>query len=455
MKRGKRRLFFIGCAALLLAACARPAEESAGSAKTTAAEAQTTAAAAAEAVLEEIRSAQRMDLSEAYEKVKDLTPQSEEDKKFVEQIKALNDCSGQFVQVSEETGNRYGATVAFYFINGQLQCSVDYSGYMGKLSDGTVTTTEEPDYLFESHPKGDLFGDEQDFQIYFGKSKLHILWGKSSDYTLTRGDGSVDFAQDHKPPFDETETYQKLISMIDQQYESYPHEISYDREKKAINIYFEAPEKTRAALELQRSDLLESWQNLSDAMAKLSQTLLDIVKIGDSASYVNIYFVDQLIHGNQYAADDYLLWIENGVEQYNYAKNSSSGASAPTTAAAPTETAGSRMEERRETRGSTGTDLRNATTGEQNALASAKNYLEFMAFSKSGLMEQLEYEGYSQTEASYAVEHCGADWNEQAVKKAQEYLEFMNFSRSGLIEQLEYEGFTSSQAEYGVSRAYN
>lgn len=30
----------------------------------------------------------------------------------------------------------------------------------------------------------------------------------------------------------------------------------------------------------------------------------------------------------------------------------------------------------------------------------------------------------------------------------------MSFSRSGLIEQLEFEGFTRSQAEYGVDAVY-
>jgi hypothetical protein len=34
---------------------------------------------------------------------------------------------------------------------------------------------------------------------------------------------------------------------------------------------------------------------------------------------------------------------------------------------------------------------------------------------------------------------------------AAEYLEFSAFSRSGLIDQLIYEGFTPQQAEYGVS----
>jgi hypothetical protein len=37
-----------------------------------------------------------------------------------------------------------------------------------------------------------------------------------------------------------------------------------------------------------------------------------------------------------------------------------------------------------------------------------------------------------------------------AREKAADYLEFSAFSRSGLIEQLEFGGFTTTQAEYGV-----
>lgn len=87
----------------------------------------------------------------------------------------------------------------------------------------------------------------------------------------------------------------------------------------------------------------------------------------------------------------------------------------------------------------------------QNALSKAHDYLEFTAFSYSGLVDQLEYEQFSADAATYAADNCGADWNEQAAKKAQSYLDFSSFSRQELIDQLLYEGFTNEQAEYGVS----
>lgn len=90
------------------------------------------------------------------------------------------------------------------------------------------------------------------------------------------------------------------------------------------------------------------------------------------------------------------------------------------------------------------------TLGMSNALEQALNYLNYTAFSYTGLMDQLEYEGYSEEEAAYAVDNCGADWNEQALKKAESYLEYTAFSYTGLIDQLEYEGFTADEAAYGA-----
>lgn len=91
-----------------------------------------------------------------------------------------------------------------------------------------------------------------------------------------------------------------------------------------------------------------------------------------------------------------------------------------------------------------------ATTGEKNALKKAKSYLEYSAFSRDGLIGQLEFEGYTNSEATYGADNVGADWNEQAIKKAGQYLEYSAFSYTGLVEQLEFEKFTHEQAVYGV-----
>ena len=92
------------------------------------------------------------------------------------------------------------------------------------------------------------------------------------------------------------------------------------------------------------------------------------------------------------------------------------------------------------------------TAGQRNALEAARSYLHYAAFSYQGLIEQLEYEGYTKEEAKYGADHCGADWKEQAVKCAKSYLSFSTFSRQELIRQLEFEGFTHEQAVYGVEK---
>ena len=87
-----------------------------------------------------------------------------------------------------------------------------------------------------------------------------------------------------------------------------------------------------------------------------------------------------------------------------------------------------------------------------NVVKTARNYLDFIAFSRKGLIDQLVYEGYSQESAEYAVDNIGADWNQQCAKKAEDYLDYMSFSRDGLYQQLAYEGFTDEQIQYGLSQ---
>jgi Host cell surface-exposed lipoprotein len=101
------------------------------------------------------------------------------------------------------------------------------------------------------------------------------------------------------------------------------------------------------------------------------------------------------------------------------------------------------------------------TTSQKNAVESAKNYLQFQAFSKKGLIQQLSSaagDGFPKADARYAVNHIDVDWNAQAVKSAREYLDTQSFSRNALIEQLSSsagEGFTLAQAQHAVSKVYS
>jgi SOS response regulatory protein OraA/RecX len=92
------------------------------------------------------------------------------------------------------------------------------------------------------------------------------------------------------------------------------------------------------------------------------------------------------------------------------------------------------------------------TLSQDNAVRKAIAYLDYSAFSKKSLIDQLVYEGYSKADASFAVDYIEVDWLEQAALKAQSYLDYSPFSRQGLIDQLVYEGFTQEEAVYGVNK---
>ena len=59
------------------------------------------------------------------------------------------------------------------------------------------------------------------------------------------------------------------------------------------------------------------------------------------------------------------------------------------------------------------------TKGQINALNKANSYLSVTSFSYSGLISQLKYSGFTNEEATYAADNCGANWSEQGLKKSQ------------------------------------
>ena len=96
----------------------------------------------------------------------------------------------------------------------------------------------------------------------------------------------------------------------------------------------------------------------------------------------------------------------------------------------------------------------NPTPNEQTALECAINYLDATPLSYSGLIKQLEFEQYSHSEAVYAADHCGADWNEQAARQARRYNRISSPSRDDLIDQLISTGFTEEQTVFGADAVF-
>lgn len=86
------------------------------------------------------------------------------------------------------------------------------------------------------------------------------------------------------------------------------------------------------------------------------------------------------------------------------------------------------------------------TLGQENALRSAKEYLNMSGFSRVGLIDQLKHEGFSPEEARIAMEAADPDWVDQAINSARSYIASSSFSRRSLIEQLSHDGFLGHEA---------
>jgi regulator of sigma D len=99
----------------------------------------------------------------------------------------------------------------------------------------------------------------------------------------------------------------------------------------------------------------------------------------------------------------------------------------------------------------------NLTTGQEQAVGSAQDYLSTGHFSEQGLIGQLSSkygDGFAKKDAIFAVHHIKVDWNKQAVGSAKDYLSTGHFSRDGLIGQLSSaygDQFTKAQAIYAVN----
>jgi Host cell surface-exposed lipoprotein len=96
---------------------------------------------------------------------------------------------------------------------------------------------------------------------------------------------------------------------------------------------------------------------------------------------------------------------------------------------------------------------------DQQAVDAAKGYLsEGQGFSEQGLLQQLTSSagsGFTQAQAEYAINYLHPDWDAQAVDAAKGYLQLGGFSQDSLLQQLTSSagsGFTQAQAEYAVNQ---
>ena len=343
----------------------------------------------------------------------------------------LRACEGIYVQEREaDDYEAYTATLEIWLEKGEPRCAVDYTNYMGMLSRYPAPITRaEKGSGFHTEPSDGV----QTFQIDFDTENMHIVWGDGScDYRLHKWSGDPKELED--TPFDETEDYDFVVSLLRQLVpKDAESRIAYQAETKTLSLYF--CEKDRP-----RWFLLERLDNNREALLQLEEPLKEASDV--AKSYMDIFlqdpfdpvpeascviaFVDRLRDDSNYTENDLIVEVKDGKVVYNIAR-AVKKVSNPTPA---------------------------PTVGEKNALKTAKQYLEYIPFSYEGLVKQLEYEGYTHSQAVYGADHCGANWKQEAVAMAKRYLEVSSFSYQGLIDQLEYEGFTHEQAVYGADRTY-
>ena len=96
---------------------------------------------------------------------------------------------------------------------------------------------------------------------------------------------------------------------------------------------------------------------------------------------------------------------------------------------------------------------------DQQAYDAAKSYLSLgQGFSEQGLLQQLTSSaggGFTQAQAESAINYLHPDWDAQAVDAAKGYLQLGGFSQASLLQQLTSSaggGFTEAQAEYAVNQ---
>jgi len=96
---------------------------------------------------------------------------------------------------------------------------------------------------------------------------------------------------------------------------------------------------------------------------------------------------------------------------------------------------------------------------DQQAVDAANGYLSSgQGFSDQGLLQQLTSSagsGFTESQAEYAINSVNPDWDAQAVDAAKGYMQMGGFSQASLIQQLTSSagnGFTQAQAEYAASQ---
>ncbi|MBQ9828423.1 MAG: hypothetical protein IJM62_07050 [Lachnospiraceae bacterium] len=123
-----------------------------------------------------------------------------------------------------------------------------------------------------------------------------------------------------KTPFNETAMYKNIVDLVDKNFASYDHLVTYDTTNEALFLIFEAPANTRKGLESRNSSVMEAWQKVVDGFSNLSKTFYDSLHSTYGVEHVYVYMVEEMKSGGGYVADDIFLYVDNGEVKVNVGK---------------------------------------------------------------------------------------------------------------------------------------
>lgn len=380
-----------------------------------------------------------VEIEDALDRIHDIETKNDDISELLCLLEDLNSCEGRYIQ--EGKTDTYSADVDIYLKNSVPYCLIEYDNYSGTLSEAPIEYSEDQNVLFITEPIGEFRLNEHQFVFLISPDTLTVTWG-TSKYILSRDDEYEPETEETRTSFAETQEYLDLTEQITSVFSSHNCAFEYNEEDHELFVYVEFGSDYKQMLISKADTVRSKWKELLDSVADISERIATVIDLNTRIKVADIYYgygsctitvVNSLNNSNTYSVQDKIAIVKDGTITYNCLDYvNSSGTTS-------------------ESVKNSSTSSHTPTTGERNALRAAKEYLEVMAFSRNGLIEQLKYEGYSFSDATYAVDNCGANWNTQAAKCAKAYLEIMAFSRSKLISQLEYEGFTHEQAVYGAS----
>lgn len=401
-------------------------------------------------------------IPDAIKKLDEMGDDTGDTTHYKELLTSLMLCQGIYVQESQyaDSDDVYTADVEIFLKNGIPTCIIDYTGYVGYLEEAEITESSDEEYEFLTRPIGKMAGYGQEFYIAFNKDTMHVIWGEGvCEYYLTKATGSADELDGDNAPFTESDFYQTLVDKIDEELGSLEHQVAYDNKDRTFTIYLVINKNGRQKALNNASLIKESWTPILEDLKPFTEGISTALTMAtrDGIYDINdahciIMIVDELNDENLYFPQDIWAVIKDGTVDYDFLDDGTSSLTGESSESSA-QSVGN-FDSGSNNYDSWDNNSYSASSGERNAVQKAKDYLAVMHFSYQGLVDQLEFEGYSYSEAVYGADHCGADWFEQAAGKAKDYLDIMSFSYDGLVEQLEFEGFTHEQAVYGANKSY-